>query len=458
MSNLLSPFSAFLVPDLGSTIIKLLFQQLQRLHWILLLGGLFLLALLAAILAYALRQSRANWQSANRRLIRLNQASQTLSSTLDLDQVLVTFLEQVRQLLDVTACSVWLVDPQSGELVCRQAGGPRGELVRGWRLAPGEGVVGWVIQHGKSIVVPDVRTEALHFPGIDRQTGLDIRSVVGLPLRIPQRIIGALEVVDTAPHRFSTNDVLLLESLAISAAIAIENAHLYQQAYQEISQRKEAEQALRESESRYRNLVDGVPVGIFQSTPEGKILDANPAYVQMLGYPDRETLLDTPAAELYLDPEDRARWCTLIERQGVVRSFEAKLRRYDGTTIWVRESAHTVRDNQGQALYYEGAMEDITEQKLAAQKIQRQTETLAALHETALALATQQELPDLLRAIVARAVELLRAKGGGIYLYRSESHDLELALTYNLDDNQVGAVLQPGEGLSGEVLRTGQPL
>lgn len=84
--------------------------------------------------------------------------------------------------------------------------------------------------------------------------------------------------------------------------------------------------------------------------------------------------------------------------------------------------------------------------------------TLAALHETALDLAAQRALPELLRAIVARAVDLLAAKGGGIYLYRPETDDLEFVLAYRLYPDFAGAVLRRGEGVSGRVLESGQPM
>ena len=103
-------------------------------------------------------------------------------------------------------------------------------------------------------------------------------------------------------------------------------------------------------------------------------------------------------------------------------------------------------------------MRDITERKREEAKIRQQAETLAALHETALDLAAQRSLPDLLRAIVVRAAALLKANGGGLYLYRPDSDDLELVLTHNLEPDFRGAVLRRGEGLSGKVLAGRRPL
>jgi len=179
-----------------------------------------------------------------RGLTLLNQAGRTFSSTLDPDQVLGAALEEVRRLLEVVACSIWLLAADkagAGELVCRYATGPQNELVRGWRLALGEGLVGWVARHGESLIVPDVQSDERHFKEVDRQTGLPVRSILGVPLWAKEKVIGVLEVVDVEVGRFDNMHLALLEPLAASAAIAIQNAQLYQQAQQEIAERVRAE-------------------------------------------------------------------------------------------------------------------------------------------------------------------------------------------------------------------------
>lgn len=115
-------------------------------------------------------------------------------------------------------------------------------------------------------------------------------------------------------------------------------------------------QALKQAEDRYRSLFDGVPIGLYRATPAGQILDANPALVQMLGYPDRNALMAVNLVHLYAAPEEWRQWQAQVERQGIVRNLEAQIRRRDGTIIWVRNSASAVRDNENQVLYYEGAM------------------------------------------------------------------------------------------------------
>lgn len=172
----------------------------------------------------------------NRELALLHHASQTFSSTLDLNEVLASVLDEVRHLLDVVACSIWLVDSETDELVCQQVTGPHSDIVRDWRLAPGQGIAGWVAHSGESLIVPDIFADKRHFKGVDEQTGLKLRSILSVPLQVKEEILGVLQVVDEQVGRFDAVDLTLLEPLAASAAIAIENARLYEQVQQQTAE------------------------------------------------------------------------------------------------------------------------------------------------------------------------------------------------------------------------------
>ena len=140
---------------------------------------------------------------------------------------------------------------------------------------------------------------------------------------------------------------------------------------EDITERKRAEEALQESEERYRSLFTTVPIGLYRSTPDGQLLDANPALTYILGYPDRESFLAINVADTYVNPQDRERWKAQIDRKDVVRDFEVQLRRRDGTMIWARSGARAIRDSDDQVVCYEGAMEDITDRKRAEEQLQR---------------------------------------------------------------------------------------
>jgi PAS domain S-box-containing protein len=121
-------------------------------------------------------------------------------------------------------------------------------------------------------------------------------------------------------------------------------------------EKKRQREALRAAESRYRTLFDGIPVGLYRSTPDGRILEANLALAQMLGYESRDALLATRAADLYAEPADRARWEARLAQEGTLGPFEVRLRRQDGGTLLVQEYARVVVDDVSRATHYEGCV------------------------------------------------------------------------------------------------------
>ena len=139
---------------------------------------------------------------------------------------------------------------------------------------------------------------------------------------------------------------------------------------QRLSELKLTQEALKQSEEHYRSLFDGVPVGLYRTTPDGNILDSNLALVEMLGYPDLKTFLSLNAKDLYVNPEDRNQWKTQIETLKNSRGFEIQMRKYDRTIIWVENFSRTVRDADGGVLYYEGSLINITERKKLEAQLQ----------------------------------------------------------------------------------------
>jgi PAS domain S-box-containing protein len=136
----------------------------------------------------------------------------------------------------------------------------------------------------------------------------------------------------------------------------------------DITNRKLAEKQLQASEAKYRGLLENVFDGVYQSTPEGKLLTANPAIVRMLGYESEEELLVINARDLYLNSEDRDIFARKIAEKGEVRNLELALKRKDGQSLIVLENARIMHNERGE-LYYEGTLTDISDLKRADEQI-----------------------------------------------------------------------------------------
>ncbi len=149
----------------------------------------------------------------------------------------------------------------------------------------------------------------------------------------------------------------------------------------EVIEREQVQEDLYRSEERYRSLFESIPIGLFRTTPQGEIIESNPALIEMLGYADRESLLKCNVLDLYVARTDRRQVQTQIERNGIVRGADIQLRRRDGECIWGRETAHIVQDVNGQ-IYYEGSLEDITERQKAREVLLKSEEKYRLLTES----------------------------------------------------------------------------
>jgi len=135
----------------------------------------------------------------------------------------------------------------------------------------------------------------------------------------------------------------------------------------EAFERKQAEEALRESEEKYRDLTMNINVGVYRNTagPEGKFIEANPAIIRMFGYDSKEEFLKLNVSDLYQNPKDRTKLNAKISTKKFVMHEELKLKKKDGTPFIGCVSAVAVKDNKGELKYYNGIIEDVTEHKRA---------------------------------------------------------------------------------------------
>lgn len=268
-------------------------------------------------------------------LVRIQRdAAMALGSTSDLREALNRLLDVSFQIEGIDGGGVYLVDPLSGELDLVAHKGLSLQFVEHTSHYDGDSFQARLVMAGR----PAYGHYAQVIPTVDEiRQGEGLRALAVIPVQHEGQIVAALNLASHTHDDVSASARSAIEAMAarIGSVIA----------------RVRAEEALRESKEKYKSLFNGVPVGMYRTTPEGQILNANLAMAEMMGYPDREALLEANAVDSYAHTEDRRRWRALMERQEIVRDFDVRSRRQDGTTIWVRDSARAVRDDQGRVLY-----------------------------------------------------------------------------------------------------------
>ncbi len=166
--------------------------------------------------------------------------------------------------------------------------------------------------------------------------------------------------------------------------------------------------AYRSHDQRYRALLDRVPVGLYRTAPDGRIVNVNPALARIFGFDTPAEMLAAPARSVYADPADRDRWVTQVNQAREPVEAELSMRRRDGSIIWVRDRVVPVRDRRGRVRCYEGQLEDITDQK------QRREDLETALRSKIELIGTvSHELRNPLTSIVGYAHLLSEAHGSG---------------------------------------------
>jgi len=185
--------------------------------------------------AYKVEENRTEEriQHLERRVARLEQiieVSRVINSTLNLEPLLHNIIQIATDLTATEASSILLLDKKTGELHFEIATGVKGQEVKPIVVPLDNSIAGWVVKEGEPLLIPDVRKDPRHYHKVDDMTQFSTRSILGVPLRVKDKVIGVLEVLNKIDDKeFTQDDVETLTTLAAQAAIAIENARLFQQ-------------------------------------------------------------------------------------------------------------------------------------------------------------------------------------------------------------------------------------
>jgi PAS domain S-box-containing protein len=179
-----------------------------------------------------------------------------------------------------------------------------------------------------------------------------------------------------------------------------------------VIERQKAIQRQLEQEKQFRELVENAIVGIYRSTPDGKLLMANPALAKMLGYDSPEDLIYSVtnlATQVYADPAHREDFKRMIKEQGSIQNFIVPLKRKDGSKIWAAISGRAVYDANGRLLYYEGFVVDITARKRTEELLTHRVAQLQALYRLASVLQQHDDLNEVFGEVIECAKTTLSA-------------------------------------------------
>lgn len=161
-------------------------------------------------------------------LNRLIQVTTMLNSTLNLQDLLQLIMDSASDLLNAETSSLMLVDEETGELTFDVATGESGQEVVKYRVPPGQGIAGWVVQNAQPVVIDDPRNDPRFYNRIDKSIGFETRNILAVPLQVKDRVIGVVEVINKkgAPS-FSQKDLELATALTNQASVAIDNTRMY---------------------------------------------------------------------------------------------------------------------------------------------------------------------------------------------------------------------------------------
>jgi diguanylate cyclase (GGDEF)-like protein/PAS domain S-box-containing protein len=294
-----------------------------------------------------------------------------VTSSLNLDEVLRRIVEASVLLTHAEEGFLALLDEGSGQLYLRAVKNIAEDKIKTIRLPVEDSLVGQALSSGKPI--------RLKSPSQDKRTikvstGYLVNSVLHVPILSRGRPLGVLSVVNHISEKsFKEKDESLLLSLADYAAIALENAQLYTQAEQELSERRRAEVALRESEERYALAVQGANDGIWDWDLKTQGVYFSPRWKSLLGYEESEIKDDADEWFSRVHPDDLEHLKVALRAhiEGTTAQFENEHRiwHHDGSLRWMISRGLAVRDRSGKALRIAGSLTDITDRKYAEEKL-----------------------------------------------------------------------------------------
>jgi diguanylate cyclase (GGDEF)-like protein/PAS domain S-box-containing protein len=361
-----------------------------------------------SVLGEELEEAKGEAQSRLKEQIALRQASTVITSSLDLSEVLYKICEQLCLVADATSAYIVNLDIEhkKAEVIAEYISDKAS-------LAERESDLGVVYEETDTRYLTAMETgdpwvDRIDDPELPENDRLHLmeygaKSVVYIPMKVGSRIVGTAEVWESRRNReFTTDEIALCKSLTQNAAIALENARLFEQTRQEIAERSRAEASLRESEERYSLAARGANDGLWDWDLDNDQIYYSPRWKAILGCTDGKIKGNLQEWFARIHPEDlvEVQLALSAHLEGVSDHFEHeyRIKHKDGTYLWVLTRGLAVRDAGGKAYRIAGSQTDITLRKQAEEKLSHD-----ALHDTLTGLPNRALFLDRLERVIEHA-------------------------------------------------------
>ncbi len=307
------------------------------------------------------------------------------------------------------------------------------------------GLSGRIIQSRQTLYIPDtLDPQAMAAFQIIRSGGEPTRSYVGVPIILRDQVMGAISTQSYQPNAYTAEQVRLLETIATQAAVALENARLYEIAQQELAERTQAELALRDSRQLLQTVMDNIPQAVFWKDRNLVYLGCNRAFAADAGLASAQDIFgktdwDMPwkeQAELYRADDTR-----VMDSGAPKLDYEEPQTTPDGSIIWLRTNKVPLRDADGNVTAVLGMYEDITDRKRLVQQIQEALERRGRQVQTSTEVAQEIAAAPALDELFNRVVTLVKERFGYYH-----------AQILRYDPAQDAVVLVAGYGAAGRTM------
>ncbi len=314
-------------------------------------------------------------------------------------------------------------------------------------------------QEGKWVLVNKYTIEMLGYETEAELLGQPVLDILHPDYRQPaaQRIAELARTGKPAPpmeEKIMKKDGSVVDIIVTAAPVTFQGKQAFEVAAIDISELKQTEKALKESEVKFRTIFEESRDAIILTTVDGQFVDFNQATERLLGY-NREELLNLPVIEIYADKTARHPFTQLTASRGFVKDYELQLKKKDGTVITCLDTASVRKDGEGKIIGYQGIVRDITEHKLAEEEIRQSREQLRALATRLQAIREEErakisrelhdELGHLMTALKIDLTSLLRDP---LFENNPRASDLQSMISLTNDSLQIikriSTELRPG--------------